>query len=187
MLRGVRELYRSKKLVFLLLTPACTFLFFWFSTYVLRNFNSSEAVDSQINFMLLFTTIASVVIYLFFIGLRFKVDVVYALTLGLVIAYLSTSTMLINVDRSRSFYVLSWINEYKFPSVESQRSYDMVRSSENLAEIPINQRIEEQVRRGFVTSHQGILVLTFKGEAALIMAELLASNFRLKGWYKNKY
>ena len=184
---SIRQLYRSKKLVFLLLTPACTFLFFWFATYVLRSFNSSEAIDSQINFILLFTTIATSVIYLFFIGLRFKVDVVYAVTLGLVVAYLSTSTMLINVDRSRSFYVLSWIDEYKFPSMESQRSYDMVLSSEKLAEIPINQRIEEQVRRGFVSSHQGILVLTFKGAAALSLAELLASHFRLKGWYKNKY
>jgi hypothetical protein len=187
MRRSVREFYQHNKVLASLLGSFCTFLFFWSATFVLRNFNPSGEIDSQINTILLLTLFTTGVIYLLLIGLKIKIEIVYAIILGLLVAYLSTSLMLINVDRSRSFYVLSWINEYDLHAVADERTYQMVRSSEILAVIPINQRITEQVRRGFVTSQQGKLVLTFKGRSALGMAELLANGFQLKGWYKNKY
>jgi hypothetical protein len=187
MFRRIQEFYRRRKLVALFLTSVSFFLFFWVAIYALRNFSPGGSIDSQINTILLFTLIVSIATYLVFVGLRFKVDLFYAITLGVLVAYLSTSLMLINVDRSRSFYVLSWINEYDFPAVEAQRTYHLVRSSEILAVIPINQRIAEQEQRGFVTSQGGKLELTLKGKAALITADLLAASFRLQGWYKNKY
>ena len=187
MSRAIRELYHRKKGLALLLTSGCAFLFFWFVLYVLRYFSPNENIDSQINTTFLFTLIIAGSFYLVLLGFRIRVDLLYAIILGLVLAYLSTSLMLLNVDRSRSFYVLSWINEYEFPTLEDQRTYRMVRSNEILAVIPINERITEQVHRGFVTSQGGKLVLTFKGRSALSIAELLARNFQLEGWYKNKY
>ena len=187
MVRTIRELYNRKKITALLFTSAFVFLLFWFAICALRNAYPRENIDSQINAVLLLIFIASGFTYLAFIGFRFKVDIIYAISLGLVVAYLSTSLSLLNVDRSRSFYVLSWINEYNVPTIEDQRTFRMVRSSEVLAVIPINERIAEQVHRGLVKSQRGKLVLTFKGKLALSAAELLADNFRLMGWYKNKY
>jgi hypothetical protein len=163
-----------------------TFLLFWVATYALRNSNSHGAVDSQINLSFMFTALIVAGLCLFFIRFNLGITLVYAVILGLVCAYLTTSVVLLNVDRSRSFYVLSWVEQYEFSSLENERDFSSVRSQEVLALNPINRRIAEQVNRGFISSERKTLELTSKGKFTLASAEFFAKYFRLSGWYLNK-
>ena len=163
-----------------------TFLLFWVTTFILRNSNSRGAVDYQINLSFLLTALIVAVFCLVFVRLNRSVVLVYALILGLVCAYLTTTLALLNVDRSRSFYVLAWVDQYELSSSENERDFSPVQSEEVQALNPINSRITEQINRGFISTERKTLELTNKGKFALSSAEFFAKYFRLSGWHRNK-
>lgn len=116
-----------------------------------------------------------------------------ALAISVISSLLYFSTVqytILAIDRSRSFYVLSWIDSGIFVMKKDQlvlvrdnlpNSIDLDRA--NLA--PINQRIEEQISRKLVTIEGSNLVLTASGEIMLTISTISARIFHLTSWKSN--
>ena len=93
---------------------------------------------------------------------------------------------LVNIDRSRSFYVLSWANEDKVYKSENGFTLVGVVSLEASNNEAINARINEQIQKKFL-SYQGDLIQpTFAGSVLVWTADSLSNIFRLENWKKNK-
>jgi hypothetical protein len=89
--------------------------------------------------------------------------------------------VLMNVDRSRSFYVLCWSgNSSTIVQIES-KSIDKLGSVEVAG---IKQRLSEQEMRGLIQFRNGEYSLTRGGEILTLTAELVAKIFSLNN-YKN--
>jgi hypothetical protein len=99
---------------------------------------------------------------------------------------LLTSTVLLNVDRSRSFYVLSWIERDLITIDHGKINLSKVKSLEKLDESAINQRIYEQKARGFVYFQNGRPKLSLLGHILYRVSNLLANFFTLNSWKANK-
>jgi hypothetical protein len=89
------------------------------------------------------------------------------------------------VDRSRSLYIFSWVDEGLISKNSSGISVsDISVDPEDLREInSINQRIKEQEARGLMKVNSEKVQLTFSGKLLLSIAKLFAAAFNLKGWY----
>ncbi len=102
----------------------------------------------------------------------------------LLIVYILMILSLVNVDRSKSFYILHWVNDNEITYFEN--------GSINLSQFPdINQRIsevdfvgrvEEHKKRGLITQNRGSIKLTEFGISLLSVANFLAELFKLDGW-----
>ena len=116
-----------------------------------------------------------------------------ALAISVISSLLYFSTVqytILAIDRSRSFYVLSWIESGIFAKNDNQlvlvrnnlpNSIDLDRA--NLT--PINQRIEEQISRKLVTVKGSKLFLTSSGEIMLNISIISARIFNLSSWKSN--
>jgi hypothetical protein len=116
-----------------------------------------------------------------------------ALAISVISSLLYFSTVqytILAIDRSRSFYLLSWIDSGIF--VKNKDQFILVRDNlpnridldrANLA--PINQRIEEQISRKLVTVEGSKLFLTTSGEIMLKISTISARIFNLNSWESN--
>ena len=97
-------------------------------------------------------------------------------------------SIILNVDRSRSFYVLSWINEGKV-LVKTDGDYYLsgVVSSEGASLDSIKQRLVEQNDRGLIEIKGNKVILTKLGTLFFISAEKLANLYNLQGWKLNRH
>lgn len=91
------------------------------------------------------------------------------------------------VDRSRSLYIFSWVDEGLITKNSSGISVsDISVDPEGLRDLnSINQRIMEQEARGLMKSNSEEVQLTLGGKLVLGVAELFAVIFNLKGWYRH--
>jgi hypothetical protein len=105
----------------------------------------------------------------------------------ILIFILTAQNLLLNIDRSRSFYVLSWVELGKVSSTTGGLSLNGVYSEEKLAVSGIKLRIFEQEKRGLISKTNGIYRLTFAGNIVLSVAERLAFVYKLENWKANKY
>ncbi len=94
--------------------------------------------------------------------------------------------VILNVDRSRSFYVLNWVNEKKIVLEEGELKLDNVLSKERLSKEAINVRIVEQIDRGLVLKKGEELSLSNSGKVVLRIAEFVATIFNLQQWRDNR-
>ena len=99
--------------------------------------------------------------------------------------WISTQFTLVNVDRSRSFYVLSWIDAGEVTSVGGQLDLSKVNSLEKLNSDAIQSRLAEQTQRGYIENQRNNWVLTKKGKSLLMIANWLSNKFKLTGWSSN--
>jgi hypothetical protein len=112
----------------------------------------------------------------------------FLITASLLFIFLSTST-LVNIDRSRSFYIISWVNEGLVTKNQGGRGYsfEKVESEEKFAKVQIESRLREQIERGVINAESRMLELTYYGHIYLKVANFLAKTYKLEGWAKNKY
>lgn len=110
---------------------------------------------------------------------------VYINIIALLSSVLILPYSLLNVDRSRSFYVLSWVDQNKI-SKSGNQILIQVQSSESLDIVGIKQRVEEQQQRGFIRENNGVYQVTEIGSFMLGVANLLAELFNLENWELNK-
>jgi len=124
--------------------------------------------------------------YWFWIGKnRFGRDItIYFITL--LLFWISTQFTLVNIDRSRSFYVLSWVNAGEVVNSGDNLDLSKVNSDEKLSTIAIQNRLSEQYQRGYVDFKENKWILTMKGRALLAISNWLATEFKLNGWIENK-
>jgi hypothetical protein len=128
------------------------------------------------------------VIFLAIIRMKIKKD--KELLLFLVTASVSLVMLLnlviLNVDRSRSFYVLNWVNQNQIVLEQGVLNLDNVISKEKSSKEAINVRLEEQINRGLILKKEGELSLSRSGEIVLRIAEVVATVFNLQQWKDNK-
>jgi hypothetical protein len=92
---------------------------------------------------------------------------------------------LLNVDRSRSFYVLSWVDQGSV-FVENGQIILEVKSAESADITGVDLRLKEQEQRGLIREGNGIYKVTNIGKMTLWIANLLAKLFNLTNWEANK-
>ena len=103
----------------------------------------------------------------------------------LLIVTLGPNTVM-NVDRSRSFYVLSWVEKSAIELTEDGRLVLNVNSPEKSNLVSIKERLDEQSARGLIEFRDQSYFLTWRGKLTLNIAEFLASFYKLDGWFKNR-
>jgi len=121
---------------------------------------------------------------IFFLSYEWKKSLKNSL-LGFLIYLLIALFTVLNIDRSRSFYVLSWVAKGSVICVGSSIDLSRVQSKEKFNSIGISTRIEEQVKRRLILKSDSSCQLTQYGELYLFSAEVLAEIFKLKNWDLN--
>lgn len=107
------------------------------------------------------------------------------ITLNLVI-FIILQFSLVNIDRSRSFYVLSWANEGKIYKTDNGFDLVGVISLEALNNHAINARIEEQIQKKFLFDQGDLIRPTRAGSVLIWTANSLSNVFKLENWKINR-
>jgi hypothetical protein len=85
-----------------------------------------------------------------------------------------------NIDRSKSFYVIQWVAEMQ-PTNLSDLQSEIVKKYGYFDSESILKRISEQQKRGIITDTE-FLYLTGYGEIYYYIANVTANVFNLNGW-----
>ena len=109
----------------------------------------------------------------------------YVNLIALMLSILVLPYSLINVDRSRSFYVLSWVDQGGV-SIKNDQTVVKVESTEAADTTGVELRLKEQQQRGLIQETNGKYKVTNMGELTLEIANLLSRIFNLKNWEANK-
>jgi hypothetical protein len=113
------------------------------------------------------------------------VSLVTALTYFTTVQY-----TILAIDRSRSFYVLSWVDQGWINVINNELRID---PRINTAQVdldvnnllPLNQRLDEQLSRGLISRAPNRLQLTWAGKVLLNTSNFAAKVFNLQGWWQN--
>lgn len=92
---------------------------------------------------------------------------------------------LLNIDRSRSFFLIAWVDQGKVAITNDGYSFAKVYSPEVLNHNGMVQRVDEQISRGILKKENDRLELTGKGRIVLETSKFLAREYKLTGWISN--
>jgi len=113
-----------------------------------------------------------------------------ALLVLLLISFVSSTVLvqtqtLLNIDRSRSYFILEWVE--CSPSKELLLVQNKVGATFGAGEIKaFNLRLVEQEARGFISREGNNVNLTRMGSTLFKFSEITAGAFKLSGWEANK-
>ena len=108
------------------------------------------------------------------------------IALASLLFFLLAQFSILNIDRSRSFYVLSWIHLEKIEIEGNSYDLSQVESGEKSNLGAIVDRIREQEVRGLVKVNNSKLQLTSRGETVLWVANTSGYLFHLDFWAANR-
>ena len=167
-----------KKVVFNLLLG---FLFL----RILQQFNPLDDLFLHI-------VVASLLIFVLQLFVNFKKNILNNSTLNVLILssmlfFVTAQSTVLTIDRSRSFYVLSWVKAEKINVTDNGLDFTLIQSEEKNSNSAIELRLKEQVDRKLVHFNSGKYSLTMLGSGVLLCADSFAKVFNLSGWYQNKY
>ena len=111
---------------------------------------------------------------------------VLLLIIALLLTYNSNQFMLLNIDRSRSFFVLSWVKNHKIEVTTTGFSLGEIKSSEKNSGLEIENRLNEQIHRGLIRIEDSRLTLSKRGNLFYTLAERIAGVYKLNGWSANR-
>jgi hypothetical protein len=89
------------------------------------------------------------------------------LVVGVIAIAFLTQTLILNIDRSRSFYVLSWVERGTVAILDGNIDLQKVESVEKYSKESIYARIEEQKSRGLIREEKNKYELTVAGSFLL--------------------
>ena len=115
---------------------------------------------------------------------RFKTTTSEVLLVSILFISLANLS-LVNIDRSRSFYLLAWVGDSKVFQYDSRLDLSMVLSSESSNIDAIKVRLNEQISRGLVSQGGSEYSLTNLGKTYLLISDILADWFELENWEIN--
>ncbi len=120
------------------------------------------------------------------INKKFKSFIRLEIFLAVILFFNLATTSLLNIDRSRSFYLLSWINKNQL-ICSNGGGLDLknVPSLEKFNQEAINQRILEQRDRKLIYYDYNSCGLTELGNFYLFLSSNLSNIFYLDGWKRN--
>lgn len=107
------------------------------------------------------------------------------ITSMLIVVILGPNTVM-NIDRSRSFYILSWVQNGGIRIDEDGKLLIQVDSPERLNTRGIQERLLEQSSRGLLELRGQTYYLTNTGKITLAVANTIANFYHLDGWFKNR-
>lgn len=114
-------------------------------------------------------------------------ELIAFLVVGLTSVNLFTQSIVLNIDRSRSFYVLSWAEKNLIEYRDGRLDLNMVKSNEKLSVTSIEQRIIEQQKRNLLEISESKVRLTTQGKILLSFSNLTAKILGLRNWEKNNF
>jgi hypothetical protein len=162
---------------------------FCFATVILivlrRNFPSSD-LFMQINL----TGGLYAITYLLIFRIQsysFTREAVLSSVTAFLIFFNTYQFTLLNIDRSRSFYVLYWVDQYQLSKSFLFEDLKSVKSQERLNVVAVAERIVEQEKRKLIAEKNGSYQLSRLGHLTILFAEFLSDLFVLKNWDKNKF
>jgi hypothetical protein len=144
-----------------------------------------------IDLFLLIVT-ASLLIFVLQLFVNFKKKMLDNSTLNILILssivfFVTAQSTVLTIDRSRSFYVLSWVKAEKIKVTDKGLDFTLIQSDEKNSNLAVELRLKEQVDRKLVHFNSGKYSLTKLGSLVLLCADSFAKVFNLSGWYQNKY
>lgn len=162
-------------------------LFCFGALFMIRKLNDSSLIADQILAVGLFALVVTGILF-FIANYQVNVDKKWIKILSLLVSfllYLNISTqLLINTDRSRSFFVLEWIQcaPPSYTKTQIQNQYIKVYGEGALKDFEL--RYIEQVSRQLIKDYDHPTLST-SGIVIYKLAKFLAKNFNLNGWYAN--
>ena len=111
----------------------------------------------------------------------------WTLLVSALIMMITGPNIVLNIDRSRSFYVLSWIDEGKVQLGKNGVRLDAINSPEKQNVDSIRERIEEHTARGLVGLNNNKYFLTERGKFTLLIANKVATFYNLEAWFRNRF
>lgn len=173
-----KSIYRSRIKVLLVFE-----LYLVFVLFIVSNLFRSSLIYDQINFISFILTIFAVLACSYvYQKPREMISFVVAASVALT---LLTQTVILNIDRSRSFYVLSWVDKGSVSFSDGEFDFEKVKSKEKLNEEGVISRIEEQISRGLIEKNRKGIELSTAGSILLKGSETIAVIFNLRGWIQN--
>jgi hypothetical protein len=146
---------------------------------------------------LFFVSLSIALIFLFNVLLFWDLEVflnelpfLFSLSVNLFLAnFLVSILLLINIERSRSTYVIAWVGYGLVKYLPSSNSYNY---SQKIIEIESNlkmldQRISENLKRSIFILDENSITLSFRGKMLLRLSNFIALFFNLKGWLNNTF
>jgi hypothetical protein len=100
--------------------------------------------------------------------------------------YTSHQMVLLNIDRSRSYFVIGWVHDGNVKVNGNSYNYDNVISLEKQNPKAADMRLSEQINRGYITQRGNTLALTPSGKILFQIAEFLSQIYTLDNWKLNK-
>ncbi len=161
------------------------FLLFLFRKVVPTGILFDQIVTVSLVVFFLFST----VIFLLKKNARmaFPMNLVQLSVSSTLIFILFSTLTLVNIDRSRSFYVLAWVHQDLVSYRNGVFDLTRVNSSEAKSQSEIEQRLLEQIKRGLITTTREKIILTDRGIFVLNLSNLSATLFDLSHWERHKY
>lgn len=152
------------------------FLTSLFILFVVRVFFPSSLIFDQ---SLIIISITAFLFTFLKRRLRFSGSEVTYFIYAMLAFYIFTTSVLMNIDRSRSFYVLKWVQN-------NTSTYNLVLQREELGRqgvTDIQLRLDEQKKRGLISrTDTGIYRLTNSGKIVKVIADLLSRIFNLRDY-----
>ena len=153
---------------------------------VIHSLKPSTLIFDQLLLISIFIIASYAIINKVFLKINFE-KLVAIICLGLFLTFLNQAFVL-NVDRSRTTYVLAWVDKgFVSTTVTGEIQVIGVSSPENQNVEGSIQRIEENIERGLVKVEGKRVSLTTTGNLLLKIIQITADLFRLEGWHKNNH
>ncbi len=141
-------------------------------------------VDTN-TFLFIQLVISSLFVYIFMLFLgtfQFAKLFVNREFLSVLIAFTVASSLLLNIDRSRSVYLVKWVYQYSKESPVTLEEIIQVKGLTEAEGLSIKQRVGEQGQLAFIKNDQKGLSVTWLGRAFIRIAEISSKLFSLKGF-----
>ena len=173
--------FTRKKFLILLL-----FNFFVFSLLlsIYREVRPGGDLFVEINAFTIFLMLTIIFITFSIKSLSFEnISVVFLVT---VLFFTIHQTTLLNVDRSRSYYIIGWVHNQKVSIDNGVLNYERVHSIEKSNPRAMTERLEEQISRGYIHNEGETLQLSMSGQTLYSLAQLLSKIYSLTNWDLNR-
>ncbi len=141
---------------------------------------------------ILLSILLTVVLAFFFFGIKRKREIVnfdyekfLSVLISLLLFYSISFSTILNTDRSKSLYVLSWVHDLGPISEKKLAQKIRIKYGEYDSSY-IQQRINEHKSRGVFVEQNGLIQTSTLGNVYWFAADKIAAIFQLSGWYSSK-
>jgi hypothetical protein len=162
------------------------FSFFCFSLLlaIYRNLSPGGDLFAEINAFTIFFALTMLLIA--FSSKAMSFENVAVLFLATVLFFTIHQTTLLNVDRSRSYFIIGWVHNQRISIDDGSPNYERVLSMEKLNPWAMTDRLEEQISRGYILNEGKTLRLSARGQALYSFAQYLSKVYSLTNWDLNR-